>query len=63
MQQEIDKVIGQHQSPISSHRLSLPYVTAFVMEVLRFRPAGPISPPNQVIHDTKLFGFDIPKGK
>ncbi|KAI9654497.1 MAG: hypothetical protein M1821_006587 [Bathelium mastoideum] len=41
---------------------SLPYMSAIVKEVLRWRPTVPISPPHELTEDLEYEGFRFPKG-
>ena len=41
-QQEIDVVVGRDRLPTFSAAPNLPYLRAMVMEVLRWRPVGPL---------------------
>ena len=43
-QQEIDTVVGRSRMPNFSDEPSLPYVSAIVKEVLRWRPVVPMGP-------------------
>lgn len=46
-QAEIDQVVGRGRWPVFADRANLPYVTAIVKEVCRWRPVAPLgeSPP------------------
>jgi cytochrome P450 len=41
-QHEIDVVVGSGRLPMFANTPNLPYVQAIVMEVLRWRPVGPL---------------------
>ena len=41
-QHELDTVVGGSRLPTFDDALNLPYVRAIVMEVLRWRPVGPL---------------------
>lgn len=44
-QEEIDGVVGEGRSPTFADQNKLPYITAMVDEVLRWRPVAPLSAP------------------
>jgi hypothetical protein len=39
-QEELDRVVGSERSPVWDDEVNLPYVRAFVKEVLRWRPVA-----------------------
>lgn len=41
-QTEVDRVVGRSRLPLLSDQVDLPYITAIVKEVLRWRPVAPI---------------------
>eukprot|EP00058_Branchiostoma_floridae_P017177 XP_002602665.1 hypothetical protein BRAFLDRAFT_210347 [Branchiostoma floridae] len=57
---EIDAVVGENM-PALSHRSQLPYVNAYLMEVMRFRTLGPVLS-HATTQDVKVQGYDIPNG-
>ncbi|KAM9323991.1 cytochrome P450 2F2-like [Gastrophryne carolinensis] len=59
--QEIDNVIG-HRLPKYEDRNQMPYTKAFIHEVQRFADLIPYSIPRQVVKDTKVREYTIPKG-
>ena len=63
-QHELDQVLGRgsRRLPEFSDQSSLPYVTAVVREVLRWRPATPIGVPHLAGADDIYEGYRIPKG-
>ncbi|TFK47616.1 cytochrome P450 [Heliocybe sulcata] len=61
-QAEIDRVIGSGRLPTFEDRGSLPYVEAFVREVLRWHPVTPLSVAHTVTDDDIYEGYFIPKG-
>ncbi|KAL0957036.1 hypothetical protein HGRIS_003136 [Hohenbuehelia grisea] len=61
-QVEIDLIVGNQRLPIFEDRQSLPYVEAVYREVMRWRPAIPLSLPHAVIDDDVYEGYFIPKG-
>lgn len=44
-QQELSYIVGEERSPTFADQSRLPYITAMVEEVLRWRPVGPLSAP------------------
>ncbi len=62
VQQELDSVIGRNRMPGWKDRLELPYAEAVLREILRIRTIAPLGFPHEVSQDTKLNGYDIPKG-
>jgi len=51
VQDELDAVIGRHQAPTFSDRPSLPQVSAFVLECLRWRTVTPGGMAHAATHD------------
>ena len=41
-QQELDNVVGRERLPAFNDQKDLPYITALVKEVLRWRPVAPM---------------------
>lgn len=62
VQEEIDRVIGGDRQPSYEDRDNMPYTSAVLMEVQRFRPVAVLVPPHGVFEDTQLAGYNIPKG-
>ena len=62
IQEELEHVIGCGRQPTWCDRCDLPYCHAVMLEVFRFRPAGPLAVPHLATYNTKLMGYDIPKG-
>ncbi|XP_034359477.1 cytochrome P450 2J4-like [Arvicanthis niloticus] len=60
---EIDGMIGQWRQPSTDDRNSMPYTNAVIHEVQRMGNILPLSIPREVIADTTLAGFHLPKGK
>ncbi|KAF8999431.1 cytochrome P450 [Cyathus striatus] len=60
--QEIDSVIGHHQAPSFEDKDNLPYLTAVLMEVLRYHPPVPIGVPHFLEEDDEYRGYYMPKG-
>ncbi|KZT21367.1 cytochrome P450 [Neolentinus lepideus HHB14362 ss-1] len=61
-QSEIDAVIGNSRLPSFDDRKFLPYVDAFVWEILRWHPVTPLSLARAVYEDDIYEGSFIPKG-
>ncbi|KAF8512830.1 cytochrome P450 [Hysterangium stoloniferum] len=60
-QQELDREIG-NRLPTFEDRECLPYVSALVKEVYRWRPVFPLAIPHRVTQDDIYRGYLIPKG-
>jgi cytochrome P450 len=61
--EELDRVVGPHRSPHFDDESNLPYVKAFVKEVLRWRSVAVIGgQPHAPTQDDYYNGFLIPKG-
>lgn len=58
---ELDRVIGADRMPTIEDLPNLPYTMAFVEEVNRFRPVGPLGVPHAMVEDTVIDGFLYPK--
>ena len=58
---EIDAVCGR-RLPIMRDMDSMPYVCAFIKELLRWRPSVLMIPPHDLTQDLHFEGYDIPKG-
>ncbi|KAA1467135.1 cytochrome P450 [Dentipellis sp. KUC8613] len=61
-QAELDTVIGKDRLPEFADMESLPYVSALVKEILRWRPVGPLAVPHRVTSDDVYEGYYIPAG-
>ncbi|TFK53786.1 cytochrome P450 [Heliocybe sulcata] len=61
-QSELDAVVGPSRLPTFDDRKSLPYVEAFVWEVLRWHPVAPLSVARSVYEDDIYKGKFLPKG-
>ncbi|KAB1268597.1 Cytochrome P450 2J2 [Camelus dromedarius] len=62
VQAEIDRVLGQWQQPSTAARESMPYTNAVIHEVQRMGNIVPLNVPREVIVDTTLAGYHLPKG-
>ncbi|KAI0133712.1 cytochrome P450 [Xylariales sp. AK1849] len=62
-QKELDTVVGPDRSPTFADQPELPYVSALVKEVLRWRPVAVLGgTPHASTEDDTYEGFFIPKG-
>ncbi|KAI0772313.1 cytochrome P450 [Trametes elegans] len=61
-QAEVDKVIGRDRLPDFDDEASLPYVSAMVKEVLRWRPITPLAVPHRLTTDDVYNGYHLPAG-
>uniref|UniRef100_A0A8D1U450 Cytochrome P450 2J2 n=1 Tax=Sus scrofa TaxID=9823 RepID=A0A8D1U450_PIG len=62
VQAEIDRVLGQSQQPSTAARESMPYTNAVIHEVQRMGNIIPLNVPREVVEDTTLAGYHLPKG-
>lgn len=61
LQQEVDKVVDRSRLPSIEDQLELPYVMAFIYEVMRFTSFVPLTIPHSTTTDTSIMGYTIPK--
>ncbi|XP_054165707.1 cytochrome P450 2J4-like, partial [Oppia nitens] len=59
---EIDDTIGRDKTPQYAHRNQMPYLQAFIHEVMRFRSIVTINLPRCTSADTVINGHQIAKG-
>ncbi|KAL3442664.1 cytochrome P450 [Aspergillus insuetus] len=57
---EIEGVVGRETMPAPEDRPNMPYVSAIVEEVLRWRPVGPEGVPHLNKEETSYNGYSIP---
>ena len=62
VQEELDRVIGHDRVVSLKDRSNLPYTEATLMEVQRMSSILPVGAPRATNVDTRLNGYDIPKG-
>ncbi|KXJ77750.1 hypothetical protein RP20_CCG006637 [Aedes albopictus] len=62
VQQELDEVVGQGRLPTLDDRINLPFTEATLREGLRIDTLVPSGISHVTLEDTKLRGYDIPKG-
>ncbi|KAH9929328.1 cytochrome P450 [Fomitopsis serialis] len=61
-QAELDRVIGNDRLPEFSDQRSLPYISAVVQEVLRWRPVTPLAVPHRLTSEDEFHGYRLPAG-
>ncbi|XP_055358473.1 cytochrome P450 1B1 isoform X2 [Betta splendens] len=61
LQQEVDKVVDRSRLPTIEDQARLPYVAAFVHEMMRFTSFTPLTIPHSTTADTSILGYAIPK--
>lgn len=61
-QEELDRVVGRDRMPAIEDEKDLPYITAVVQEVLRWRPIIPGGIPHSNLQEDVFLGYRIPKG-
>ncbi|XP_021435895.2 cytochrome P450 1B1 [Oncorhynchus mykiss] len=61
LQEEVDKVVDRSHLPIIEDLSQLPYVMAFIYEMMRFTSFVPLTIPHSTITDTTIMGYTIPK--
>src|SRR5882762_3689096 len=61
MRNEVESVLGDRM-PVQEDKNSLPFVSAFISECMRYRPIAPMVPPHKTTADTDIGGHKVPKG-
>ncbi|KAE8167868.1 cytochrome P450 [Aspergillus tamarii] len=61
-QRELDQVVGSGRLPSFEDEDKLPYVNAFISEVLRWRPMAPAGGPRTLAEDDEYMGYFLPAG-
>lgn len=61
LQQELDKVVDRSRLPSIEDQLQLPYIMAFIYEVMRYTSFIPLTIPHSTTTDTSLMGYTIAK--
>ena len=61
-QRELDEMVPRDRLPSLDDKPHLPYTEAVILEVMRRRTLAPFLVPHATLKDTKVLGFDIPKG-
>ncbi|XP_029376885.1 cytochrome P450 1B1 isoform X2 [Echeneis naucrates] len=61
LQQEVDKVVDRGRLPSIQDQPRLPYVMAFIYEIMRFTSFVPLTIPHCTTADTSIMGYTVPK--
>lgn len=61
-QEEMDQVVGKGRLPDFSDQTSLPYLSALILELLRWRIVGPMGVPHLSEAEDVYKGYRIPAG-
>ncbi|XP_038140011.1 cytochrome P450 1B1 [Cyprinodon tularosa] len=61
LQQEVDRVVDRVRLPAIEDQPQLPYVMAFIYEVMRFTSFVPLTIPHSTLTDTSVMGYTVPK--
>ncbi|KAF8998255.1 cytochrome P450 [Cyathus striatus] len=61
-QKEIDEVVGSDRLPTFADRPHMPYVNAFVKEIIRWNTVTPLGGPHRSTEDDVHMGYFIPNG-
>lgn len=61
LQQEVDRVVGRGRLPSIEDQPRLPYVMAFIYEVMRLTSFVPLTIPHATTTDTSINGYSVPK--
>ncbi|KAH9939661.1 cytochrome P450 [Epithele typhae] len=61
-QRELEAVVGSDRLPTASDRHNLPYVTAVMKEVMRWKPVVPLGVAHRSVEEDEYMGYHIPKG-
>ncbi|XP_057705033.1 cytochrome P450 1B1 isoform X2 [Corythoichthys intestinalis] len=61
LQDEVDKVVDRSRLPSIEDQPELPYVMAFIYEVMRFTSFVPLTIPHYTTTDSSINGYTIPK--
>lgn len=59
---EVRNTIGLDTLPVDRDRASMPFVEAFIWEVIRHSTMSPLTIPHSTLEDTVLAGYFVPKG-
>jgi hypothetical protein len=59
---ELDAVVGRERLPAPEDKPNLPYISAIIEEIFRWRPAGPEGVPHLNKEESIYNGYVIPKG-
>lgn len=61
LQKEVDGVIDRSRLPTIEDQPKLPFVMAFIYEMMRFTSFSPLTIPHSTTTDTSINGYKIPK--
>lgn len=61
LQREVDRVVDRSRLPSIEDQPRLPYVMAFLYEVMRFTSFVPLTIPHSTTADTAIMGYAVPK--
>lgn len=61
LQKEVDKVVDRSRLPSIEDQPQLPYIMAFIYEVMRFTSFVPLTIPHATTTDTSIMGYAVPK--
>ncbi|GBN44347.1 Vitamin D(3) 25-hydroxylase [Araneus ventricosus] len=61
IRQEILEVVGPGERPEFLHMKCMPYATAAIMELMRWKTIGPLDK-RYTVADARVGGYDVPKG-
>ncbi|EPS26496.1 hypothetical protein PDE_01433 [Penicillium oxalicum 114-2] len=61
-QEELDQVVGLDRLPAFEDAPNLPYLRAFINEILRWQSPTPMGVPHATSEDDEYLGYQIPKG-
>ncbi|XP_028324814.1 cytochrome P450 1B1-like [Gouania willdenowi] len=61
LQQEVDRVVDRSRMPSIEDQSQVPYVMAFIYEVMRYTSFVPLTIPHSTTNDTSIMGYTIPK--
>uniref|UniRef100_A0A3Q0QZP9 Cytochrome P450 1A n=1 Tax=Amphilophus citrinellus TaxID=61819 RepID=A0A3Q0QZP9_AMPCI len=61
LQQEVDKVVDRSRLPSIEDQQQLPYIMAFIYEVMRYTSFAPLTIPHSTTTDTSIMGYTVPK--
>jgi Cytochrome P450 len=62
VREELDTVVGSDRLPSFEDKPQLPFLAAFIQEVMRWRPVTPGGMEHAVVQDDEYMGYHIPKG-
>ncbi|CAL8256821.1 unnamed protein product [Lota lota] len=63
LQEEVDKVVDRESLPSIEDQPKLPYVMAFIYEVMRYTSFIPLTIPHSTTADTTIMGYSVPKDR